>query len=73
VAIVRVATRFLLAALLVGVVAACGGSDSDEPSAAAPRSAAEGRLADLTEISQLRDAFNRDKGLTRLVLLLSPT
>jgi hypothetical protein len=28
---------------------------------------------DLTDITQLKEAFNRDSGSTRLILLLSPT
>lgn len=30
-------------------------------------------LADLTEVSQLRELFSQDDGRTRLLLLLSPT
>jgi hypothetical protein len=53
--------------VLVAVIAGCGGSTAEEPPArAAP-------LADLTEIGQLRAAFNEQRGVPRLILLLSPT
>jgi hypothetical protein len=49
------------------MIAGCGGSSSDEPpSRAAP-------LSDLTEIGQLRAAFNEQPDVPRLILLLSPT
>jgi hypothetical protein len=61
-------TRTALCVLVLGmVIAGCGGSSSDEPIArAAP-------LSDLTEIGQLRAAFNERPGVPRLILLLSPT
>ena len=48
------------------VAAGCGGSDAAAP--VAPK-----RPAELTTVDQLREAFEADEGVARLVLLLSPT
>jgi hypothetical protein len=57
------ALRARAAALLLLVAAGCGGSHP-KAAPAVPR---------LTSIGELRDAFNRDAGEPRLVVLISPT
>lgn len=60
-----------LAVVLVALVAAgCGGSEEDMPRRVTP---AEPTLTDLTSIDQLRERFNADQGVPRLILLVSPT
>jgi hypothetical protein len=60
-----------LVVLLVALVAAgCGGSDEGMPRRVTP---AEPTLTDLTSIDQLRERFNADQGVPRLILLVSPT
>jgi ABC-type glycerol-3-phosphate transport system substrate-binding protein len=62
-----------LALLLVALLAAaCGGSDDDRASRAAP-APAEPTLTDLTSVDQLRERFNADQGMPRLVVLVAPT
>ena len=66
--------RLRTAALLLGVAAMLATSvaaRAPQRQAAARRSAPA--LTDLKDPSQLRDLFNQDRGVTRLVLLLSPT
>jgi len=41
--------------------------------AAPPPSPGVARLEELSDLGQLRDHFNRDRGTVRIVLLLSPT
>jgi hypothetical protein len=48
------------------VIGGCG-------STASPPARGRPRLEDLSELRDLRDDFNRDKGAIRVVLLLSPT
>lgn len=52
---------------LAALLAACGRATPPPPSPGVPR------LDELTELGQLRDHFNRDRGAVRIVLLLSPT
>jgi hypothetical protein len=58
----------LLLWVCLGLIAAgCGGSDTEE---ASPQSS---ELVDLTDINQLKTAFNEGEGVPRLIVLLSPT
>ncbi len=66
----RVATVALLLATAL-VVVACGAGGSSPPTD--PGAATSEQVRTLTDIAQLQDAFNADKGSVRLVLLLSPT
>jgi hypothetical protein len=59
--------------LLVLVAAACGGSDDDGPSRVAEPAPAEPTLTDLTSVDQLRERFNADQGVPRLIVLVAPT
>ena len=73
--------RGLLAiGLLAVLLAACGDgsdgqADSVEPSGADRPTAedAAGTLTDLNDIEELQVRFNQDRGMARVVLLLSPT
>lgn len=71
-----------LLVMVVLLFAACGGSDPaagparGADSAAPPASdtgAGRVTLTDLSGVDELKDAFNRDEGVARLVLVLSPT
>ncbi len=54
------------------LVVACGASGSSPT--AAPGAGTSGQVVkSLTDVAQLQDRFNADKGSVRLVLLLSPT
>jgi ABC-type glycerol-3-phosphate transport system substrate-binding protein len=66
----RLAFLLLLVALVAG---ACGGSDNDEPNRAAAPAPAEPTLTDLTTVDQLRERFNADRGVPRLIVLVAPT
>jgi hypothetical protein len=60
-----------LALLLVAlVVAGCGGG-GDEGGGETRRAAPQ--LADLTSVDQLRERFNADQGVPRLIVLVAPT
>jgi hypothetical protein len=59
--------------LVVLVAAACGGSGDDEPSRVAEPAPAEPTLTDLTSVDQLRERFNADRGVPRLIVLVAPT
>ena len=62
-------------AALAAVVAPAGCSGSSEPqpeSRVAPK-ASSAEISDLHNVLDLRAAFNDDRGLPRLILLLSPT
>lgn len=63
----RFARGFLLV-IAVLVAGACGGSGSGDE-----QGAGRARITDLTSVDQLREAFEADEGVARLVLLLSPT
>jgi hypothetical protein len=65
---------FLLA-LVALVAGACGGSDDDDggPSRVAEPAPAEPKLTDLTSVDQLRERFNADQGVPRLIVLVAPT
>jgi hypothetical protein len=63
----RTVYLLLLVACLALIAAGCGGSDSAE----SPPPTAE--LVDLTDVNQLKTAFNAAQGVPRLVVLLSPT
>jgi ABC-type glycerol-3-phosphate transport system substrate-binding protein len=66
--------RRLALLLAVALVAgACGGSDEDTPSPVADSAPAEQTLSDLTSVDQLKERFNADQGVPRLILLVSPT
>jgi ABC-type glycerol-3-phosphate transport system substrate-binding protein len=63
----RLALVLVLVALLV---AGCSGDDeegSGETTASAPA------LADLTSADQLKERFNADRGVPRLIVLVAPT
>ena len=61
----------LLAPLLVAAFAlsACGGGND----AAAPETTASDGARELSNVLELRAAFEADRGKTRLLVLLSPT
>jgi hypothetical protein len=64
---------FLLS-LVVLVAGACGGSDDDDgPSRVAEPAPSEPTLTDLTSVDQLRERFNADQGVPRLIVLVAPT
>jgi hypothetical protein len=64
-----------LAATLAGALAlvACGGSGGPDEAAPPPPPGAAGALTDIENVLDVRAAFNRDAGVPRLLLLLSPT
>lgn len=62
-----------LVVIVVLVAGACGGSDDDMPRGAVDYEAAEPALTDLTSVDQLKERFNADQGVPRLILLVSPT
>lgn len=62
----------ILALLLAAVLLVVGCSASGSSSTAAPAGTSD-QVKSLTDVAQLQDKFNEDKGSVRLVLLLSPT
>jgi hypothetical protein len=64
----RVSLVLVLVALLV---AGCSGGDDDEGSAQTTASAPA--LADLTSVDRLKERFNADRGVPRLIVLVAPT
>ncbi len=64
----RSALTALVVALVMAVVAGCGGSHSTSSSTTSKRT-----LTDLHNISQLQTAFNTASGEPRLIVLVSPT
>ena len=64
------ALRLLALALAATMLTACGGGDGET---AAPEPAQKARVADLTNVLQLRGDFEQDAGKTRVLLLFSPT
>ena len=65
--------RKLLATIVLCLVLV-GGMAPAQPRLGAPVVAAQdAALADLDDLAQLRDLFNRRAGVPRLILLLSPT
>jgi hypothetical protein len=64
--------QFLLVAAATTLLGGCGtGSGSDSGGSAAE--AKTGRLSNIGNVLELRSAFNDDRGVSRLILLLSPT
>jgi hypothetical protein len=63
----RAVCLLLVAACLSLVAAGCGGSGSED----VPAQSSE--LIDLTDMEQLKTAFNDGEGVPRLIVLLSPT
>ncbi|MGH3114406.1 MAG: hypothetical protein ACRDOP_13175 [Gaiellaceae bacterium] len=64
----------LVAGTLALALAGCGGNGGASPDAGTQtRSHGDARLVDVSSANQLRARFNRDAGIPRLVLLLSPT
>ena len=62
--------RRLVLVLVALLAAGCAGGDDEsggETSGAAPQ------LADLTSVDQLRERFNADEGVPRLIVLVAPT
>jgi hypothetical protein len=62
--------RRLALVLIALVVAGCGGGDdegSGTTTAAAPG------LSDLTSVDRLKERFNGDRGVPRLIVLVAPT
>lgn len=59
----------MVAALLAGLLVACGSPSQGGRSATAGTAA----LQDVHSVYQLQELFNRDGGKPRLVLLVSPT
>lgn len=62
-----------LLALTLSVAACSGGSSDDAGTTATQAPAQSDVLTDLTSVEQLRTRFNADRGVPRLLLLLSPT
>jgi hypothetical protein len=61
--------RALVLVLFAGVLAGCGGgTDEGDRGSAAPD-----RVTPVSNVLQLRAAFNEDGGKPRLLLILSPT
>lgn len=67
----RIAIAFL-AGTCLALVAGCGTDASPTTEAGANR-ASRSNLADVSNVLELRTAFNEDRGTARLLLLLSPT
>jgi hypothetical protein len=59
----------VLAMVLLGTACSTGNDTGDTDRAAAGPAA----MRDLSSIDELREQFNRDQGVTRLILLISPT
>jgi hypothetical protein len=55
---------------VIALVAGCGDSGRDGDASATP---ADGKVVELKNIEPLREAFDRDAGKARLLMLLSPT
>jgi hypothetical protein len=66
-------TRAWVLALLVLVLAACGGATTPSRSGPAAGRPAKSALINLHSTAQLRSIFNSASGEPRLVVLLSPT
>jgi hypothetical protein len=66
----RLALLLVLVALVAG---ACGGSDDDTPRGVVEEEAPRATLTDLTSVDQLRERFNADRGVPRLIVLVAPT
>jgi hypothetical protein len=64
--------RLVLLLFVVLVAVACGGSD-DTPNRVADPAPGEPTLTDLTSVDQLRERFNADRGVPRLIVLVAPT
>ena len=60
----------VLAVVIAVFVSGCGGSSASDRTSSP---AAKGQTVELKSVDPLRDAFNRDVGKARLLLLLSPT
>ena len=63
----RAAVALLAVVALLGVTG-CGGDDTESEAAAG-----SGELQDVSSVAVVKDAFDADAGMPRLVLLLSPT
>jgi hypothetical protein len=60
-------------AALPGLLASCASSGSARGTAATASKASNGNVITLNKIDRLKSLFNRDDGLTRLILIFSPT
>jgi hypothetical protein len=60
----------VVACVLAMLVAACGGTTRTSPPPSETKSAG---VTELTDIGQLRAAFNAHRGVPRLIVLASPT
>ncbi len=58
--------RYALVLVAALALAGCGGTNDGA-------TAKPGEVAELSSVDELRDAFREDAGVTRLVVLLSPT
>ena len=65
--------RLALLLLVVLAAGACGGSDDDGPTRVAEPAPAEPTLTDLTSVGQMKERFNADQGVPRLIVLVAPT
>jgi hypothetical protein len=71
----RNALPLIALAVLVGLaLAGCGGESSGSSrEAGTPDTSAKTSLVDVSSAEELRTRFNQNAGVTRLLLLLSPT
>jgi hypothetical protein len=66
----RCLAAFVVGAVVIALVSGCGRSGGDDRSSA---KTGDGRVVELKNIEPLREAFDRDAGKARLLMLLSPT
>ncbi len=66
-------TRTLGALLVALAIIALGSLTDDNAAAAGEKSTGPSKLTDLKGLDTIKTVFNRDAGIPRLVLILSPT
>jgi hypothetical protein len=63
--------RRLVLVLVALLAAGCSGGDDDMPRRVFDYT--EPQLTDLTSVDQLKERFNGDRGVPRLIVLVAPT